>query len=445
MSDRARTASAASMRAPPKKRKRSVSVASDVQSAASSLTWASARMTAAHLEEFYEDPWSYTQKQVELVETCTPADLDRVADSMWAETSWQITASHVVGPRGMVKFNRRCAVTLKEEGDLESAHLVPARRENYFNGTFCRGQLDANRIELSGPVHLDFDKQLLDMLPNQDQVVSRVLCEIKYQEERAAASTSGVQGENVVKPPARPPFEKFYAAAEKTGACFRLIASNLRPSPYILRYDDPDDPTTFALEGIAADDPFRWLSPKAKKPSTEKPVLPSLVAPSFFNMLTWATRDRVRRKPPYSKSLIQETSILDDFIALLLSFWFVTDDTPASDVAALLNRAKPLVKDHGGAHWAQQLEDLATKSYIDIVNAVTLPANALRSQDPRPEPEQHALMLAAATADDDASTTFSVDLSEGAFSDSDSGLPADALALPYVPLTAAALEALESG
>lgn len=133
------------MRAPPKKRKRSVSVASDVQSAASSLTWASARMTAAHLEEFYEDPWSYTQKQVELVETCTPADLDRVADSMWAETSWQITASHVVGPRGMVKFNRRCAVTLKEEGDLESAHLVPARRENYFNGTFCRGQLDVRR------------------------------------------------------------------------------------------------------------------------------------------------------------------------------------------------------------------------------------------------------------------------------------------------------------
>ncbi|BGP34251.1 hypothetical protein JCM10296v2_006066 [Rhodotorula toruloides] len=361
----------------------------------------------------------------------------------------------------MVKFNKRCAVAHPEEGELESAHLVPARGEDYFDGTFYRGQLDievmkkvqvvpeyahvnaqANRIELSRPVHSDLDKQLLDMLPNQDQVVSRVLCEIKYQEERAAASKSGVQGKNVVKPAARPPFEKFYAAAEKTGACFRLIASNLRPSPNIVRYDDPDHPITFALEGIAADDPFRLLWPDMKKPSSDKPFLPSIVVPSSFNLLIWAMRNRVRRKSPSPKSLIEETSILDNFIALLLSFWFLTDDTPGADIAALLERSKTLVKCHGGAAWAQQLEDLATKSYVDIVNAVTLPADALRSQDPRPAPEQHALMLAAAAAYDDASTTFSDDLPEVAFSDS--GPPQDALALSYVPLTAAALKTLDS-
>ncbi|GEM10425.1 hypothetical protein Rt10032_c11g4442 [Rhodotorula toruloides] len=146
-------------------------------------------MTTAYLEELCEDRWSYTEKQVGIVDTCMQTDLDRVTDRMWAQTSWQISASRVVAPRtGMVKFNKRCAVTLTEEGDLESPHLVPARREEHFDGTFCRGQLDvvpgyahinaqANRIEC--PIHLDFDKQLLDMLWNQDQVVSRVLCEIK--------------------------------------------------------------------------------------------------------------------------------------------------------------------------------------------------------------------------------------------------------------------------
>ncbi|BGP26614.1 hypothetical protein JCM10295v2_005567 [Rhodotorula toruloides] len=164
-------------------------------------------MTTAYLEELCEDRWSYTEKQVGIVDTCMQTDLDRVTDRMWAQTSWQISASRVVAPRtGMVKFNKRCAVTLTEEGDLESPHLVPARREEHFDGTFCRGQLDLafrgievdvlkkvhrsspdthtsmrrrTALNFTGPIHLDFDKQLLDMLWNQDQVVSRVLCEIK--------------------------------------------------------------------------------------------------------------------------------------------------------------------------------------------------------------------------------------------------------------------------
>ncbi|BGP26615.1 hypothetical protein JCM10295v2_005568 [Rhodotorula toruloides] len=134
------------------------------------------------------------------------------------------------------------------------------------------------------------------------------------------------------------------------GACFRLIASNLRPNPNVLRYDDPYEPTSFALERIAADDPFRLLWPNTKKPSPDKPFLPSLVAPSSFNLLICVMRKRVRRQSPSPKSLIEETS-----------------------------RAKTLVKVHGGTQCAQQLKNLDATGYTDIVNAVSFPANALHS------------------------------------------------------------------
>ncbi|GEM10424.1 hypothetical protein Rt10032_c11g4441 [Rhodotorula toruloides] len=117
------------------------------------------------------------------------------------------------------------------------------------------------------------------------------------------------------------------------GACFRLIASNLRPNPNVLRYDDPYEPTSFALERIAADDPFRLLWPNTKKPSPDKPFLPSLVAPSSFNLLICVMRKRVRRQSPSPKSLIEETS----------------------------------------------LKNLDATGYTDIVNAVSFPANALHS------------------------------------------------------------------
>lgn len=275
------------------------------------------------------------------------------------------------------------------------------------------------------------------MHPNQDQVVARLLCEIKYQAERAAVGSSSAHDEVTVKLPARPPFDKFYDAAEKKGACFRLIASNRRVSPYIVWWDNEHSTTTYTLEGITQDDPLRLVLPGAEKPSPDKPVLPSLIEPASMNMLIWAMHDRVERSSPYSEEIQHETLVsavslryasfarvdfgslqtLHQFIKLLLAFWFLNDETPAADIAKLVERAKVFVKEHGGPGRAEHVANLAATSYTDIVNAVALPPNALRSQDPRTTPEQRATVLAAAAAYDEVSAS-SDDFSDLDFPDS---------------------------
>lgn len=136
-----------------------------------------------------------------------------------------------------------------------------------------------------------------------------MLCEIKYQDERVAASSSGTQGEATVTLPVRPPFQKFYADAEKVGACFRLVASSHIETPYIVRYDQPGIPTLYALEGIVPDDPLRLLWFKAKKVPAGAPILPPLIVPISMNLLIWAMRDRIRRSPPSPLSVRQEASV----------------------------------------------------------------------------------------------------------------------------------------
>ncbi|BGP26647.1 hypothetical protein JCM10295v2_005600 [Rhodotorula toruloides] len=387
------------MHTPRRKKQRTTSPAFEAPSTTSSSGLASAaaaaesEMIQAQLRTFYNDPWLNSLKQVD-VKAHSDAKLDVVADEL-----------------GVGVLVKRCAVTHQERKAVkyESAHLVPARAEDLGSASVFRGQLDvellkraqvvpahahvnsqANRIQ---HIHKDLDSRSLDMLPNQDQIISRINCVIKFQQERAAANSSGENGVTL-KLPARPPFDKFHAAAEQMGACFRLIASNRRESPNILRYERHSKPAS-PSRGSRRTTPSGWSGP-----------------------------------------------ILDDFITLLLAFWFLMDDTLAADIAALIGRAKTLVKEHGGPAWVQQLENLAAQSYVDIVNAVTFPANALRSQDPPPTPEQHALMLDAAAAHDDASTTFSDDLSDIDSSYLDS--PPQLNTLPYPSLTPTAVEVFES-
>lgn len=158
-------------------------------------------------------------------------------------------------------------------------------------------------------IHRDIDDQLLDLFPHGDQVIARLVSETKYQEERLAASSSGTKSEAPAKLPARPPFKLFYAAAEKDGACFRLIASNRKDMPVIVRYDQHRIPTVFALEGIAPDDPLRLVLFGAKNPPPSTPVLPALVAPVSMNLLIWAMSDRLRRSPPSHANLRHEASV----------------------------------------------------------------------------------------------------------------------------------------
>lgn len=103
--------------------------------------------------------------------------------------------------------------------------------------------------------------------------------------------------------------------------------------------------------------------------------------------------------------------ILANFVKLLLVFWFLKEDTPVEKVKALVERSRMLIQQQGGPGWTQQLEKLGEVSFTDILDAVTLPANALHSRNPRPSPEQQALMRQIAAAQDDGSIS-SDDLSE---------------------------------
>lgn len=131
---------------PPSKRPR------EAQSTSSSVgQWAAAaerQMTAAQLLEGYNDPWSYSSKQLEIVKTRSKVELNFAADALWAQTSWQISARvHVDESEGIPDLVKRCAVTHDERKSVntQSAHLVPARWEVVGGRTVYRGRVDVRR------------------------------------------------------------------------------------------------------------------------------------------------------------------------------------------------------------------------------------------------------------------------------------------------------------
>ncbi|BGP33968.1 hypothetical protein JCM10296v2_005777 [Rhodotorula toruloides] len=399
---------------PPKKRRRGD--ASDAPSETSTVLANAAedQMTAAQLLEAYDDPWAYSQKQLEVIEECSSARLALVADEMWVRTSWQVTARWSVDAvSGLGELVERCAVTHQEGRGvkfidlLRQAQVVPERA--HVNS-------QANRLHLAYEIHRDIDDRLPDLFPHQGQVIARLASEIKYQEQRI-----GADAEAIVTLPARPPFELFYAAAEKEGAWCRLIASNRKDVPVIVRYDQHRFPTVFALEGIAPDDALRLILGGAKNPPPNTPILPALVAPVSMNLLIWATSDRLRRSPPSPSSLRQEYSTTAQLVDLLHEFWFLNDKTPIAAIADLVGRARVLVQEHGGPEWVHELSRLGTVAYADIVKA------------------ERALMLeaaAAATYSDDEDDLPALDFPEP-------HLPPQLGIVPSHPLTTAALKELE--
>ncbi|BGP33958.1 hypothetical protein JCM10296v2_005767 [Rhodotorula toruloides] len=438
---------------PPKKKQRIA--ASDAPSATSSTLARRAirHITAAQTEKHHEDPWAYRAKQIDVITTRSSNNLDLVADDMWAGTAWQITARrHVDARTGATKLVRRCVVTNEEEAETESAHLVRARREKLDAVTVFQGQVDidllrqahvvpvdshinaqANRMQLIKPLHRDLDNGLVDLFPHQGQVVARLLGELKYRRSELPRAPGNL--------PARPPFDLFYAAAEKQGACFRLIASNRKQRPSLVRTNEDGSHTDCALEGAAPDDPLRLLWSNGQKPPPSASILPPLVEPVSMNLLIWAMYDRLRRPPTSQAGLRHEASILAQLVDLLLEYWFINDKTPVADIAGLVGRTRVLVQEHGGPEWAQQLSRLGTVGYADIIKAVSLPGNVIRSQDPPPTPEERALMLEAAAAaredgEDDEDDLPSLDFS-------DPHLPPQLGSVPSHPLTTAALETFE--
>lgn len=71
-------------------------------------------------------------------------------DTVWAQTSWQITARREIDPSGRVNLVRRCAVTNSEtEKTTQSAHVVRARRGQWgVSAVVFHGQADV-RLSLA--------------------------------------------------------------------------------------------------------------------------------------------------------------------------------------------------------------------------------------------------------------------------------------------------------
>lgn len=131
------------------KKIRTAALAPEAQSSPSSVTRsasaAECQMTQAQLLDFYDDPWSYSLKQVEIVKSRSKAELDLVPDKMWSQTSWQISARVYIEPRNRVPdLIKRCAVThaFGEQFQTDAAHLVPARREEMGSTTVYHGLVD---------------------------------------------------------------------------------------------------------------------------------------------------------------------------------------------------------------------------------------------------------------------------------------------------------------
>lgn len=98
----------------------------------------------------YDDPWSYSLKQVQIIEELADVHLLLVPDTVWAQTSWQITARREIDSiADATRLVKRCAVTNDEENETESAHLVRARREDWDGVTVFQGQLDVRFSSLA--------------------------------------------------------------------------------------------------------------------------------------------------------------------------------------------------------------------------------------------------------------------------------------------------------
>jgi hypothetical protein len=140
----------------PARKRRRTSAQLSTSDAPSGTSSAVREMTRAQRLEAYDDPWSYTHKQVQIIEELADVPLLPVADTVWAQTSWQITARREIDPSGRVNLVRQCAVTNSEtKKPLESAHVVRARREQWgVSEVVFHGQADVRlSLALRNPSH----------------------------------------------------------------------------------------------------------------------------------------------------------------------------------------------------------------------------------------------------------------------------------------------------
>ncbi|GEM10964.1 proteophosphoglycan ppg4 [Rhodotorula toruloides] len=341
------------------------------------------------LDNLYTDPWSYSREQSKVLKDRST----KSSEEMWTQTSWQMTARFDMPPTGEgVKLVRRCALSDATLA-LQSAHIVAARRDKMDDGGMLpQGQIEMNWLisaqvipAFQTPLHNDLDAHLLHLVPDRQLCLARLLCELKYQEERLAileaaeAVPTGEKRKRVEVPPARPSFDTFYSALEARGASYRVTGSFRRPEGFLRRPDDSGlDILTYRVEGIDIDDPLRGQIAYRIDAPVSKPVFPHVITPISTNLLIWAMVDRVQQG--YPDELSDETAELQQLLRCLIRFWRLTDDVDSASLRKLVERARTLLQHEQDSPWAKTLQDLASVSFADIAGNIKLPDTAVKSQ-----------------------------------------------------------------
>ncbi|GEM10961.1 proteophosphoglycan ppg4 [Rhodotorula toruloides] len=350
-----------------------------------------------------------------------------------------------------VKLVRKCAITSVTE-PLQSVHVLAARREKLASGKWVsKGQAEikflssarvipknahvhsqANRLELATAVHSDLEARLLHLVPDRQPCVARLLCEVKYQEERLAilameeAPVVGEKRQRIEVPPARPSFNAFYKTLEASGACYRVTGDFRRTDGALRRVDDAGlDILAYRIEGIDENDARRQGIAFRRDVPASRPVFPPVITPLSTNLLIWAMVDRVEQG--YPDDLCEETSELQCLLRCLIRFWRLTDDVESFTLRKLVDRAHKLIEQD--ATWAAASKDLASVSFDSIAGLIKLPDSAVSSQV-LPTETQRARIRATMEDDHD-------DLPELNFLREE--VPSDSV----VPLTTSALEFLQ--
>ncbi|BGO95598.1 hypothetical protein NBRC10512v2_007298 [Rhodotorula toruloides] len=411
-------------------------------------------MTREMVTKCFTDPWAYSAAQADIIYDCC----EHPSEELWIQTSWQMTARWDLLLEGLlegeegVKLVRKCAITSATKS-LQSAHVLAPRREKLASGQWVlQGQAEikflssakvipknahvhsqANRLELATSVQSDLDARLLHLVPDRQPCVARLLCEVKYQEERLAilemaeAPVTGQKRQRVEVPPARPPFDAFYKTLEASGACYRVTGDFRRTDGALRRVDDAGlDTLTYRVEGIDENDARRQGIAFRRDVPASRPTFPPVITPLSTNLLIWAMVDRVEQG--YPDDLCEETSELQNLLRCLIQFWRLTDDVDSSTLRKLVERAHKLVEQD--ATWAAASKDLASVSFDSIAALIKLPDSAVRSQV-LPTETQRAQIRA--TMEDDHDDLPGLDFPRD-------DLPSDSV----VPLTASALELLQA-
>ncbi|BGP11607.1 hypothetical protein JCM10049v2_007517 [Rhodotorula toruloides] len=388
--------------------------------AQSELSWSVEAVALSMQLDFgtnwYSDPWAYSRAQAAWVEAENSLD----SEALWEASSHLTYAGIDLTDKG-IRVQKRSAVTGCYDVELESVHLVDARRYTRtamgkkgvarsvddFAGQatvdwfIAAGVVpdcadincDSNRILLERRFRTALDNRHLRLVPNADLVLVRLVSEIKYQERRLSPAPLVPQkrgspdDSSAATPPIRPRFDEFYDELEKTGAVFRLFGTIELEDPIIVRTMRKAE--SFKVEGINLDSARRATiasrAETADVPDSEYAVFPPLRVPVSINCLIYAVKDTVEIGSPASYDVYDETRRLQGIIQLLVFYWMLDDDSTEADIRRLLDQFRQRVlSDYPGTFWANNIHDLGSFTYADLASHVSLPENAIDTRTARP-------------------------------------------------------------